>query len=60
MSNILTDSEIEKLKTLGEKIQLSLSCDCNGTGVPCRTDRLGAVDFMIEYLKIHGYEVVLN
>ena len=51
--DILTDEEIERLIILGEIIQANLSCDINGEGLPCRTDRLSAVQLMKEYLSIH-------
>ena len=56
-SNTLTDEEITELKDLGERIQLDLSCDANGTGLPCRTDRLEAVKNMVRYLEIHDLAV---
>jgi hypothetical protein len=51
--NILTDKDIGRLVILGENIQANLSCDINGEGFPCRTDRLSAVQLMKEYLSIH-------
>ena len=57
MSDTLNKKEIKKLIELGKKIQLGLSCDINGTGLPCRTDRLASVRYMIEYLKIHNYKI---
>ena len=56
-SNTLTDEEIAELKDLGKWIQLDLSCDANGTGLPCRTDRLEAVKNMVRYLEIHDLTV---
>ena len=56
MSDILNKKEIKRLIELGKRIQLGLSCDINGQGIPCRTDRLQAVDDMIEYLSIHNYK----
>ena len=56
-NNILTDEEIERLVVLGEDIQVGLSCDANGTGLPCRTDRLSSVELMKEYLSIHDIEI---
>ena len=53
----LTDSDMAELAELGEKIQLDLSCDVNGEGVPCRTDRLEAVKNMAEYLRLHDYTI---
>ena len=34
-----------------------MECDINGQGIPCRTDRLFAVDLMIHYIQLHGYNV---
>ena len=56
-SNILSNQEQEELFRLGEDIQKGLSCDANGTGLPCRTDRLDAVENMKRYLEIHDYIV---
>ena len=53
MSDTLNKKEIKKLIELGKKIQLGLSCDINGQGIPCRTERLQAVEDMKEYLSIH-------
>lgn len=58
MSNTLTDEEVQELVELGEQIKGGLSCDLNGTGLPCRSDRLAAVESMIRYLQIHDYEVI--
>ena len=58
MSDTLNKKEIKKLVELGKKIQLSLSCDINGQGIPCRTDRLQAVNDMIKYISIHDCEVI--
>ena len=55
--SLLTAQEQEELFRLGEDIQKDLSCDANGTGVPCRTDRLEAVSNMKRYLEIHDYDV---
>lgn len=57
MSETLTDKESERLIELGRDIRESLSCNANGTGLPCRTDRLEAVESMKEYLLIHNVEV---
>ena len=57
MADTLNNAEIESLRELGEKIQQDLSCDLNGTGLPCRTDRLEAVENMIKYISIHGYKI---
>ena len=51
----LTDSDMVQLAELGKLIQLGLSCDANGEGVPCRTDRLDVVENMIKYLQLHDY-----
>jgi len=53
----LTDSDMTELAKLGKLIQLGLSCDANGSGVPCRTDRLDAVGNMLEYLRLHDYTI---
>jgi hypothetical protein len=58
MSNTLSNKEIDKLVKLGGDIQLDLGCDANGTGLPCRTDRLSAVESMKKYLEIHNYTVI--
>ena len=57
MSDTLNQKEIKRLIELGKRIQLGLSCDINGQGIPCRTDRLQAVKDMIEYLKIHDLRI---
>ena len=57
MSNELTDEEIKKLAHLGDKIMKALRCDAGADGTPCGTDRRAAVEYMIEYIKLHGYEV---
>jgi len=57
MSDTLSNKEIDKLVKLGGDIQQDLSCDANGTGLPCRTDRLDAVENMKRYLEIHDYIV---
>jgi len=56
-SNTLSEEDFVKLAELGKDIYLSLECDIQGRGVPCRTDRLAAVTFMARYLEVHGYEV---
>ena len=55
--NLLTTQEQEELFRLGEDIQKDLSCDANGIGIPCRTDRLSAVENMKRYIEIHGYKI---
>tara|TARA_Y100001951_G_C11201957_1_gene217660 strand:+ start:45 stop:251 length:207 start_codon:yes stop_codon:yes gene_type:complete len=57
MIDTLNKKEIKKLAKLSKDIQVSLSCDINGAGIPCRTDRLQAVKDMIKYILIHGYNV---
>ena len=57
MSDTLNKKEIKMLIELGKKIQLGLGCDINGTGLPCRTDRLQAVQDMVEYLIIHDLKI---
>ena len=56
-SNILSNQEQEELYRLGDDIKADLSCDANGIGIPCRTDRLSAVENMKRYLEIHNYDV---
>ena len=58
MSDTLSNKEIDKLVKLGGDIQQDLSCDANGTGLPCRTDRLEAIKNMKRYLEIHNYTVI--
>ena len=58
MSDTLTNKEVDELVKLGKDIQAGLSCDANGTGIPCRTDRLDAVSNMKRYLEIHNYTVM--
>ena len=57
-TDILNAKEQEELFRLGDDIQKDLSCDANGTGIPCRTDRLSAVENMKRYLEIHNYTVM--
>jgi len=52
MTDTLSDAEVKRLAELGKKIMLSLSCDINAEGMPCRTDRLTAVFLMKEYVRI--------
>ena len=56
MSEILTEKEKERLAEIGKDIRFSLECDINGTGLPCRTDRLESVKLMWQYLAIHDLE----
>jgi len=58
MSDVLNNNEVKKLIKLGKVIKKGLSCDINGTGMPCRSDRFQVLKDMIEYLKIHNYSVV--
>ena len=44
---ILTDTEIKQLAELGKDITAGLSCDINGQGMPCRTDRFAVINAMI-------------
>ena len=53
----MNEKEQADLVSLGKDIQANLSCDVNGTGLPCRTDRLEAVSDMKRYLEIHGYKI---
>ena len=55
---ILTNKQVDKLIELGPDIIAGLECNLNGSGLPCRTDRLYAVDKMIAYVKLHGYRVI--
>ena len=57
-TDILNAQEQDELVKLGKDIQAGLSCDANGTGEPCRTDRLDAVSNMKRYLEIHEYDVI--
>jgi len=50
---MLNDKEIKRLIALGGKIKHNLSCDINGDGLPCRSDRLSAVKLMRKYIDIH-------
>ena len=56
-TDILNAQEQEELFRLGDDIQKDLSCDANGTGIPCRTDRLSAVENMKRYVEIHGFKI---
>ena len=60
MDNVLNDTEVVCLASLGRAIQLDLSCDINGTGLPSRTNRLHAVELMVKYLEIHDYVCVYD
>ena len=57
MSRVLTDLECNILAEIGKKIRLALECDINGTGLPCRTDRLASLELMRQYIAIHDYNV---
>ena len=57
MTDTLSNKEIDQLIDCGKAIQEDLMCDANGTGLPCRTDRLSAVESMKDYLEIHDYIV---
>ena len=54
-SSFITDEQMKRLAVIGQNITDGLSCDINGQGVPCRTDRFASVYFMIEYLQIHNF-----
>ena len=49
----LTETAQKKTIKLGRDIAACLSCDINGTGLPCRTCRFKAMGLMVEYLKIN-------
>jgi|TARA_Y100001951_G_scaffold12862_1_gene8191 hypothetical protein len=53
MEDVLTKKEQKKLVKLGKDIIACLSCDINGTGMPCRTDRFKAIELMQKYLLIN-------
>jgi len=57
MSSFLSDHELKQLAELGKSIIVSLECNINDMGIPCRTDRLYAVEKMIAYLKLHNYQI---
>jgi hypothetical protein len=46
------------LSDLAHYIKGSLDCNANGTGLPCKTDRLYAVNMMTKLLKLSGYEEI--
>ena len=53
LGDVLTKKEQKKLVKLGKDIIACLSCDINGTGMPCRTDRFKAIELMQKYLLIN-------
>ena len=55
MKSQLNDKNMKKLNELGKNITLSLSCDINGQGIPCRSDRFASVYLMVKYLKLHNF-----
>lgn len=57
MPNALSEAEMDELAELTERLITSLSCNANGDGYPCRTDRLAAVADMKRYLELHDYVV---
>ena len=57
MPNTLSDADLTELAVLGKQLITSLSCDANGNGYPCRTDRLAAVADMKRYLELHDYVI---
>ena len=58
MSDVLNNNEVKKLIKLGKVIKKGLSCDINGKGLPCRSDRLQVVKDMIKYLELHDYSII--
>lgn len=58
--NSLSETDIKELIKLGKKIQLSLSCNINGSDLPCLTDRFSAINDMIKYLEIHNCKIISN
>jgi|TARA_Y100000296_G_C5156970_1_gene249648 hypothetical protein len=54
VTSTLTHEDVSTLSVLGHQIMGNLSCNINDNGIPCRTDRLVAVQLMIKYLEIHG------
>ncbi len=48
----LSFEEVIVLSELGRRIIASLSCDANGDGLPCHTDRFTAMGDMLRYLDI--------
>lgn len=60
MNDVLNKEEIKKLNQLGKRIRLSLDLrktDLNNIGIPSRTNRFALIEDMIEYLKIHNYQI---
>ena len=60
MSETLNKEEIKKLNKLGKSNRLSLDLkktDLNGIGIPSRSNRFALIEDMIEYLKIHNYQI---
>ena len=57
MSDTLNKKEIKRLIELGKRIQLGLSCDINGQGIPCSPARLQAVEAMIESFQSPAYYI---
>ena len=58
MPSVLSKKEIKELAKLGKDITVGLSCDINGQGMPCITDRNAVVNAMKRYLEIHGYDLL--
>ena len=50
-------SYYKELMRLSKNLDKDLSCDANGTGLPCKTCRLSAVETMLALLELHGFEV---
>ena len=57
MTDTLTPKEIRQVVVLGRAISTGLSCDVNGKGLPCLSDRTSVLPMMADYLRIHGYKV---
>ena len=53
-----SDQYKSALSEVAHYIKGSLDCNANGTGLPCRTDRLTAVTMMTKLLKLSGYEEI--
>ena len=52
MARAFTDEERARLVELGEMIVAGLSCNINGTGLPCRSDRIASLECMRQYIAI--------
>ena len=56
MARAFTEEERARLADLGEMIVAGLSCNINGTGLPCRSDRLYSLELMRQYIAMHDDE----